>query len=709
MLGPMLTWALAALLPLLVAGVGAMPPPGPLAVVHVPEEPRAIVLPDGMPTLQAVAADLDADSAPEVVRLVAMDDGSARVEAWAQRGEAWTMMAAPGLAVPGPAGQGEAAYARRPARLIVRQIAGGDRVTLVRQPLFSGPEDERECCLLLDDIVVDGDALRLETVANPSPVADAVNVIDLDGDGTDELLATYFLAPLNDASSLTEARVFRWAGDRFALPATSRLPVGSGSSPIVLGDSDGLPGDEAAFISSSALDVLFRIHLGPRDTLITEDSGLIVDGALAVPLGPARRGVAVLTLRSGLAVLSWPRGDQPSVPMAAVPIESARLLGVVDIGGAPELLVHRTDPDELQIRALPDLTPTLPRGPIAPSQSAATLGDGPLVPYVGPLPGGGPHGAFSAIVAGRLIPAQVLDDPAAPIGALAAARPIGLVGRDRAWLAIQQGVIAVPPLDPNGGRLDPPAIETASAVAIVPLDVATSPEGNGGAFDPAIQGGVVIADGVIGVGRDGFLANVIAPPGSRVYLPGRDEPERPEVLVVDDDGHFEVRIDVPAGVTTERDGTATMTVVTPAGHAYTSSWTLRLVDGPPEIRATAETTLGSTRVVVAGRAPAYVAVEVAGKAVAVDEEGRFSTSVDLPPWPTAVTVSARDPIGHEASLIVSGIGILDYRGLPWLPIALILLGGVAVALILRVPKPRSAPRSIGDDAVLEEIDPADRP
>jgi len=127
---------------------------------------------------------------------------------------------------------------------------------------------------------------------------------------------------------------------------------------------------------------------------------------------------------------------------------------------------------------------------------------------------------------------------------------------------------------------------------------------------------------------------------------------------------------------------ATMTDVTPAGHAYTSSWTLRLVDGPPEIRATAETTLGSTRVVIAGRAPAYAAVEVAGKAVAVDEEGRFSTRVDLPPWPTAVTVSARDPIGHEASLIVSGIGIFDYRGLPWLPIALGFLAGVAVGLIV---------------------------
>jgi hypothetical protein len=709
----MLTWALAAVLPLLLAGGPALPPRGPLAVVRVPDEPGTLVLPDQMPTLQAVAADLDADGAPEVVRLVAADDGTVRVEAWVQRGEAWTMVAAPAVAVPGPAGQGEAAYARRPARLIVRQVAGRDRVTLVRQPLFSGPEDERECCLLVDDVVVDGDALQLETVADPSAVADAVNVIDLDGDGTDELLASYFLAPLNDASSLTEARVFRWASDHFALPTTSRLPVGSGSSPIVLGDSDGLPGEEAAFISSSALDVLFRIHLGPRDKLITEDSGLIVDGALAVPLSPTRRGVAVLTPRFGLALLSWPRGDQPSVPIAVPiavqPIERAQLLGVVDIGGAPQVLVHRTEPDELQILSLPDLASALPRGPIAPSQSAATLAGGPLAPYVGPLPGGGPHGAFSAIVAGRLIPAQVLDDPAAPIGALAASRPVGLVGRDRAWLATQVGVFGVPPLDPAGGRLDPPSVQSASAVAIVPLVVATIPEGNGGAYDPAIRGGVSIADDVIGVGREGMVAEVVAPPGSRVFLPGPDEPERPEVLVVGDGGALDVTIDVPAGLTAGEDGTATMTVVTPAGQTYTSSWDLRLVDGPPEVRATAETTLGSTRVVLAGRAPAYATVEVAGKVVSVDEQGRFSTSVDLPPWPTPVTVTARDPIGHEATLIVSGIGIFDYRGLPWLPIALVFLAGVAVGLILRVPKPLSVPRSAGDDAVLEEIDPADRP
>jgi hypothetical protein len=707
MLGPMLTLGLAASLTALVAGGAALPPPAPPAVVRVPDEPGTIVLPDREPTIQAVAADLDGDGAPELVRLMGGRSGPLYVEAYRETDGSWASAASRITAVPGAAGLGEAAYARRPARLLLRQVAGRDRVTLVVQPSFSEPEDERECCLLIHDLVLDDEALRIEQVADPSDVADAVHVIDLDGDGTDELLASYFLAPLNDASSLTEARVFRWADDHFATPTATRLPVGSGSTPVILGDSDGLPGDEAAFISSSALNALFRISLGPGDTLITEDSGLIVDDALAVPLSRTRRGVAVLTPRYGLGTLSWPRGKPPGVPIAVQPIENARLVGVVDIGASPRLLVHRTTPDELHIRALPDLASTLPRGPIAPSQAAAMLGNGPLNPYVGPLPGGGRNGAFAAIVAGRLVPAQVLDDPAAAIGALAAGWPVGLVGHDRAWLAIQQGTIGVPPLDPAGGRLDPPVVQLASAVAIAPLVVATSPEGNGGEYDPAIQGGVELADGAIGVDRAGFVADVVAPPGSRVYLPFRDDPESHGVLVVGSDGAMEVTIQVPVGVTAGADGTVAMTVVTPAGHAYTSSWTLRLVNGPPDIRASAQTTLGSTEVIVAGRAPPYADVEVAGKAVVLDDQGRFSTSVDLPPWPSAVTITARDPIGHHASIVVSGVGIFDYRGLPWLPIALVILGGIAVALFVRVPQPRSASRPSADDGALEEIDPAD--
>ena len=152
----------------------------------------------------------------------------------------------------------------------------------------------------------------------------------------------------------------------------------------------------------------------------------------------------------------------------------------------------------------------------------------------------------------------------------------------------------------------------------------------------------------------------------------------------------------------------TLTVATPAGHAYVSRWFLRLFEETPTLNAQATTPLGSAAVTIAGWTVPSAEVEVGGKAVAVDHDGRFSTRVDLPPWPTAVIVVARDPIGNEAELVVTGVGLFDYRGLPWTPIALVLLGAVAVGLILRVPTTRLSNRAPAEDGVLEELDPADR-
>ena len=310
MLGAMLTVALAASLAALVAGGAALPPRGPLAVARVPDEPGAIVLPDDGPTLQAVAADLDADGAPEVVRLVGEDEEPLWIEAWREGPDGWTLAAPPTMAVHGVAGQAELAYARRPVRLLVRRADGAQRVTLLRQPDFSEPGDPSECCLLLDDVVLAGGSLHLERVAGPAGAADAVHVIDLDGDGTDELLATFSLEPLNDASSPTVGRVFRWTDGRFAPPTSTEMPVGSGSSPFILGDSDGVAGDEAAFISSAAFGALFRVSLGPDDRLIVEHSGLIATDAVAVPVGTGR-GIAVQIeggrAGAGLAARRWPR------------------------------------------------------------------------------------------------------------------------------------------------------------------------------------------------------------------------------------------------------------------------------------------------------------------------------------------------------------------------------------------------------------------
>jgi hypothetical protein len=76
----------------------------------------------------------------------------------------------------------------------------------------------------------------------------------------------------------------------------------------------------------------------------------------------------------------------------------------------------------------------------------------------------------------------------------------------------------------------------------------------------------------------------------------------------------------------------------------------------------------------------------------------------MPPWPTTVEVVATDPFGLAARTSVSGVGTFDYRGLPWVPIAVVLVGIAAIVLFLRVPRPPPLARR-ADDGVLEEIDP----
>jgi hypothetical protein len=702
----MLTVAIAASLASLLAGGAALPPPGPPAVIRIPEEPDAIVLPHAEPTLQAVAADLNADGAVELVRLVGRNDEPLWIEAWREGPDGWELAARPTIAVDGAGGQAELAYARRPVRLLVRRVDGVDRVTLLRQPNFSEPEEPEQCCLLLDDLVLAGPALHLERVADPGSIADAVHVIDLDGDGTDELVATYSLDPLNDAGTSTVGRVHRWTGERFAPPTVTELPVGSGSTPFVLGDSDGLPGDEIAFISVSAFNALFRVSLGKEDSLLVERSGLFVGAAVAVPLGGRRRGIAAMEPSiGGIAVHSWPRGGPAREATAAVPVVDSRLIGVVEIGGTPRLLALPYDYPALHVLALPDLAP-LPMGPVGPSEAAAALADGAVLPYAGMLPGGGPNGETAAIVRGRLLPAPILDRPAALTGALAGGQPVGLVGHDRSWLAVQQTALG-PEIDPRGGRLVPPAFDPDATVTLAPFALVVAPEGSGGTYTPTIDRAAELRDGVTGVSRDGLVALVEAPRGSRVYVTSQDLTLLAEVSLVGESDSVEVAVDPPDDLVSTP-GQVTMTVVTPAGHSYRTSWMLRVIEDAPDLTVTTETPFGSSGVTIAGRTAPYATVTVAGSPVPVDEDGAFSAAVDLPPWPTAVTIAADDPIGNGSTAVVYGVGLFDYRALPWIPIAVVLLGTVAVALLRRVPQPRAGPRSIADDAVLEDLDPTDR-
>ena len=193
---------------------------------------------------------------------------------------------------------------------------------------------EEDCCLLLDDLALDGDALRLEPAADASPSPDAVHVLDLDGDGTDELLATRSLPPLGDISYPVQRS--RLPLGRHRLPATraDELTAGSGDTPFILGDSDGRPGDEAAIISTLGRPALYRIMLGPGDTLSLEDAGVVATDAVAVPIG-AGRGIALLGPGPGLVVHAWPAGEPLGPPLAQEPMVSASFLDVITIDEVP--------------------------------------------------------------------------------------------------------------------------------------------------------------------------------------------------------------------------------------------------------------------------------------------------------------------------------------------------------------------------------------
>lgn len=705
MLGTMLVAVLA--LALAVGGPIAAPP-APLAIGAVPDEPGATFLPDDEPTYQAVAADLDGDGARDVVRLVGAERGSIRAEAWTVSEETWTPMAAAVDVIPSrPSGdQTNPVFTGTPVRLIVRGIDGADRVTVVRQPRFDDADADAECCLQLHDLVLAGDQLSLVPVADPATSVGAVAAIDFDGDGTDELLASRSLPPLGDIGFPSELSLYRWNGETFDAPTISQIPIGSGDTPFALGDSDGHQGEEAAVISTIGRPELYRLTIDEADQVRVEDAGLVATDALAVSINGAR-GIAVIGPTVDLAVMTWRRDGAPET-IASLPLDDATLLGSVEIGGQAHLVVRQADPEALHLLRLPHLQPSL-GNPVTRSPAAATLASTALKPFVGPMPGGGLDGAAAVVYAGRLLPSPDRADApfrtldTAILASLAGAEPVGLVGPDRSWLALLHAPMPLGSIDPRGGRLDPPVFPPASGVSVAPVEQSRTPETDDGAFDPALEGAVQLPGVDVGAPPTGFRIRVAAPPGSRAYVTVADPSVAGPVVVVPDDGVALVPVVPPQGVPSPA-FRATLTLATPAGHGYTASWDIRVLGEPPPLQASVSTSIGSPTVDVTGQTVTYATVSVDGHSVLVGSDGRFSTSVRAPPWPTDIEVVATDPFGQAARTSVSGIGFLDYRALPWVPIAVVLVAIAGIVLFLRVPRPTPLPRR-ADDAVLEEIDP----
>lgn len=696
---------------LLALAIGLSPIParptdaaGPIA-----DEPGAIVLPDA-PLLQAVAADLDGDGSRELVRLIRGAEDAALVEVFSLGSRGWAPVGQPVEVLPasrsGP--RIDPVYSGAPLRMLVHRAGGTERVVVASQPRLNEIDTGPPCCLLLHEIVIDGGELRRSAASQPTDPVDGILAIDLDGDGTDELLTARSLPVLGGISFPTEARVYRWTDGAFGAPTQSELPIGSGDNPFIIGDSDGRPGDEAAFISTLGPPGLYRIVLGPGDSLTVDEFGASVTGARAVPTADGR-GIAVIA-GDEVSVHEWPAFGPPGPATATSTLDGAELLGVVEITGQARLLVQQRASSTLHVLGLPNLTPRQ-GGTVTGSPAAGTLSGLPIAPYVGPLPGGGPDGGEAVLYAGRFLPSPGIETPLPFMGAavsatLAGAEPVGLVAA-RDWLAILHSPYAGVRISPTGGRFVPLGSHPSAWLSIAPLGAVMSPESDDGLLEPPVLGAIATgARGTLATGPAGFVADVTAPSGSRVLAANLD----PGSVLgapreVPPSGRLSVTVVPPTFDTPNPRYRTAVMVLTPAGHGYVAAWSVQVLTEPPRLEASVTTQLGSSEVIVRGETATYASVQVNGRAASLSDDGEFAAVVALPPWPTDVEIVAMDFLGNTARTVVSGVGIFDYRGLPWIPIVALLLAVSGVLLYLRQPRPGTDPRPRDGDGVLEELEP----
>ncbi|MGI8830160.1 MAG: hypothetical protein ACR2I5_10385 [Candidatus Limnocylindria bacterium] len=695
-------------LALLVLLVGGSLPPAdaPSAISALPDEPGSVVLPDA-PILQSVAADIDGDGRREIVRLIRGPDDSVLAEAWTEGPQTWSRMGEAVEAVP-PSRIGariDPVYLATPVQLLVRHVDGAERVTIAIQPHFEQIDVGPPCCLVLHDLGARDGALVRLSVADPSNFADALLVIDLDGDGTDELLSTQSLPPLGDLEFPTLARVHRWSGDAFGRPTETRLSIGSGLSPILLGDSDGLPGDEAAILSGPpGPRQMYRLQLGDADTLVVDAGGVAADGAIAIERNGGR-GVAFVNPIDGLVLARWPAGGLIADATVGIGVRGARIVGAVS-ATASRIVIHDPGTEALHLLdvsggAAPAAT-TVTRSP-----AAATLSETPLSAFSGPIPGGGVDAEPAVIHQGRLIPSPFGSefDATSVISSLAGAQPVGLVG-DRDLVALDHAPRGLGAgLSAGGGPLIVPPPREGSWTSIAPLTTVAERELDDGLLDPPVRNARVLdGRGTIAVGAGGFVAEIVAPPGSRIFVGDADPSVIRAPIVVPADGLAAAPFVPPNVGASNPRYRATLIVQTPSGRAYLADWDVRVRNEAPELSAMAVTPIGSGAVEVSGRTAPGTEVSIDGRPVTVDDDGRFSGSRDLPPWPTDVVIEADDGLGNQARRVVTAVGWLDYRGLPWVPITGLLVAAVGLVLFLRVPRSSPLPRRPDDDAAYEEMD-----
>jgi hypothetical protein len=701
-----------ALLPILLAALAAGMAGSPVAAVEAIPAEEAVALP-GSPTYGAIVADVDGDATRELVSLVpwATNPGLQAVEVFSVQDGRPTSLgqvqleraAAPDDTFAGnnpdesallPLGVNE------PARLLAVRIDGSERVLVATmQGSTTDPGIGRPCCLTLWWLSLDSHgATALQLVQNTAASGAWIVAADMDGDETDELAVVETPDPVLPAAS--RIRVLRWNGADFAI-LTADAGEGLISGPLtVLGDSDGIPGDEVGYAAvpgsfDQVEPTLHRIalidgRLEPESTLLPEAGTL-----LGMP-GPDG-GSIVLVARSRAYALRWPAGT-PGAEVEAVS-RAGDPLGVLGSEEDARLLVVRGG----EVAALNWHLSPVQTIPAAPAASWFAASSWP--PYAGPLPGGDVAGRPAFLFGGRLIRAAAQPGQSMAlrdVAALPGRVPIGFFGDGNRWVALATS--ASLPEARGGGALTAVGAR-ASSLIVTPASVMLAPEEDGGRLAPSIEG-ALLEDG----GQRPLLltsgavhATIRGPQGSSVAVVGQQGGQRDEEIGPNGRAFVTLVEDDP-GATTDERLTVRLLVTTPAGHGYGAIWEVRIVRRPPTLTASAPIAPLSFSVPLAGRTAPGSRLLVDGASVPVEPDGSFRAEVDAGLLPRAVRLEATDRIGNASRLTLEVVGLVDYRRLPWIPIVagMTLLAGAL--LYLRVPKPAARHASTDpDEGVLEEI------
>jgi hypothetical protein len=433
--------------------------------------------------------------------------------------------------------------------------------------------------------------------------------------------------------------------------------------------------------------------------------------ALFLDVGPA---VVTSTEFTTLTLWSWPRGAEAAEQRAAR-TSGGFPAAVFGTGSETRILVRTGDPPT-SVNVLPGDLGGGAGPPIVFGQDTrsgaftSTLqstGASPLTPFFGVIPGGLPGDPDVYVFGGRIVRPVSDPDALAEVASLAlmpGLEPVGTVGPGGTWIAL-----VFDSSESIGLDFPPPSATLLNARSPVEIRVAATasllePEANGAHLTPSFLGVAPDPDhpGGLIVGNEAASAEVIGPPGTYVWWWSRGDSGQ---TTIGADGVAQIPLLGPAEPDAP-DGSgaiASIWVVTPAGHGYHGTWRVRVFRQAPSLSFTGDDDLVDFSPTVSGRTVPGATLTIDGRPVELAPNGSFEASVNAGILPTELRVVVVDPVGNRTEQVVTVIWPVDYRRLPFVPMAVLLTVGAAAILFLRRPDTGPSRRTPDDGATFEEI------